>query len=231
MFSPSHRDRTASPRAARFRRSLALVPGLVLAFTVVAVPAHAAPPGPPPVGEAGRSGSAPSVTGDLPAPEHAAAHEAVDAKPKGQKVVVCKYVRKPGVAEIFSHIIVVNESALLGKGFAGTFPFAFSDAHFKSLAVRYAAKGEQAKEVSPSVCPADVPPGEEPPEEPPGEEPPGETGGVSEEQGGPGAGGGAVLPNTGAPSQLQLLALLGALCSLAGGWLVARAGRGGRVSR
>ena len=60
---------------------------------------------------------------------------------KGKKVVVCKYVRKPGVAEVFSHIIVVSENALLGKGFAGAFPFSFSDAHFKSVAVRFAAKG------------------------------------------------------------------------------------------
>lgn len=142
---------------------------------------------------------------------------------------MCKYVRKPGAAEIFSHIVVVNENALLGKGFAGMFPFAFSDAHFKSIAVRFAAKGEQAREISPAVCPG-VPPGEEPPgEEPPGEEPPGDVGGIVEEQD-PAAAAGAdvVLPDTGTPPHLQFLALLGGLCSLAGAWLVTRGVRSQR---
>lgn len=263
------------------RRLVLLVPGVVLAFAVLAPPAHADPEGPPTVGDAGRSGDAPGVTADLPAPEHAAAHEAVEPKsvpaaapvaeppasepqgppagapaapaaldgpsadpkgepasvdgpapdasaaidkPKGQKVVVCKYVRKPGVAETFSHIVVVNENALLGKGFAGVFPFAFSDAHTRSVAVRFAAKGEQAHGISASVCPADDPPGEEPPgEEPPGEEPPGDVGGISEEQSPAGARGAeVVLPNAGVRLPLQYLALLAGLCTLAGAWLVAR---------
>ncbi|MFC7501025.1 hypothetical protein ACFQRR_03150 [Nocardioides sp. GCM10030258] len=168
----------------------------------------------------------------LDAPEAAPAAAPAEVRAaKGKKVVVCKYVRKPGVAEIFSHIIVVNENALLGKGFAGTFPFAFSDAHFKSVAVRYAAKGEQARDISPSACPAgEEPPGEEPPgEEPPGEVPPaGEVGGISEEAGGPAVSADEAIPNTGAPSNLPLLAMLGGLCSLAGGWLVARDVRGRR---
>ncbi len=173
----------------------------------------------------------------LNAPEAAPAAAPAEVRAaKGKKVVVCKYVRKPGVAEVFSHIIVVNENALLGKGFAGTFPFAFSDAHFKSVAVRYAAKGEQARDISPSACPAgEEPPGEEPPgEEPPGEEPPGEeppageVGGISEEAGGPAGSADEAIPNTGAPSNLLLLAMLGGLGSLAGGWLVARDVRGRR---
>lgn len=135
------------------------------------------------------------------------------------KVVVCKYVRKPGEAEVFSHIIVVSENALLGKGFAGAFPFAFSDAHFKSVAVRFAAKGEQAREISPAACPADEePPGEEPP---PGEAPGGDVGGISEENP-PEASADEALPSTGAPSDLQFWAMLGGLCSLAGVWLVTR---------
>ena len=68
------------------------------------------------------------------------------------------------------------------------------------------------------MCPAD----EEPPgEEPPGEEPPpDEVGGISEEKG-PAVSADVALPNTGAPSDLQFLAMLGGLCSLAGVWLVA----------
>ncbi|KRA32332.1 MULTISPECIES: hypothetical protein [unclassified Nocardioides] len=179
------------------------MPGLVLAATVVAVPAQAGAEAPP--------GSAP-----------------VAAAAKGQKVVVCKYVRKPNAAEVFSHIVVVSENALEGKGFAGAFPFAFSDAHFKSVAVRYATKGEQAHQISRSVCPADVPPGEEPP----GEQPPGQVGGISEEQPPAGArGADEALPRTGPPAHLLLLAALGGLCSLAGAWLVAGPRRGGRPSK
>lgn len=141
---------------------------------------------------------------------------------------MCKYVRKPNAAEVFSHIVVVSENALEGKGFAGAFPFAFSDAHFKSVAVRYATKGEQAHQISRSVCPADVPPGEEPP----GEQPPGQVGGISEEQPPAGArGADEALPRTGPPAHLLLLAALGGLCSLAGAWLVAGPRRGGRPSK
>jgi hypothetical protein len=150
------------------------MPGLALAVTILVVPAHADPKSPP-------------------GPANAAAGDA-----RNPKVVVCKYVRKPNAAEVFSHIVVVSDNALVGKGFAGTFPFAFSDAHSKSVAVRYAAKGEQAREISASVCPADEPPEEPPGEEPPGEEPPG-VGGIVEEQPPAGVGGvDEVLPNTGA---------------------------------
>lgn len=280
----------SGPCTRALRRTALSLPIAVLSLVVLAAPTHAEPDAPP---GAGRSGDAPAQTGSLPAPEHAAADEAIvresppaggqapqgppsdvpqgppadvpadppadppaDVPPgppaevpagapqtgdeevaqaaPGQRVVVCKYVRKPGVAEIFSHIIVVNENALLGKGFAGVFPFAFSDAHFKSVAVRYAARGEQAGEISDAVCPAGTPPEEEPPgEEPPGEqpegeEPPGEVGGIVEDD--PGAAAGAepdVLPETGTADDLRALGLLGAVATLGGCLLVV----GGRRSR
>lgn len=268
VFNSSCREGRSSSRAARtLRRISVTVPGFVLAFTVFTVPAHADPDARPDT--AGRSGDAPGITGDLPAPDHAAAHEAVgppesagQAPPaetppagvpqgppadvpqgppadgpaaeapaaKAQKVVVCKYVRKPGVAETFSHIIVVNENALKGKGFAGTFPFAFSDAHSSSVAVRYADKGEQGKDISASVCPADEPPGEEPPGGEEEEEPPGDVGGIIEEAPAGDRDADVILPRTGASSDLQLLALLGGLSGLAGAWVVARSQRSGRSS-
>lgn len=255
------------------RRTALSLTGAVLALALLAVPVQAEPDAPP---GAGRSGDAPAQSGSLPAPDHAAAHDAIDrespstgqpgpqgppdgvpagppaevpagppaevpagpgqageeaapAEPvaeaaPGQKVVVCKYVRKPGVAEVFSHIIVVNENALLGKGFAGVFPFAFSDAHFNSVAVRYAARGEQAKDVDETTCPAGTPPGEEPPgEEPGGEEPPGDVGGVVEDADPMAAGDRAPgLPSTGAADGVVLLGLLGATALLGGCWLALR---------
>jgi len=50
-------------------------------------------------------------------------------------------------------VIIVDEQALLGRGFSGTFPWAFSDAQYYSLAVRWATAGEQAREVSLGECP------------------------------------------------------------------------------
>lgn len=70
------------------------------------------------------------------------------------KVVICKYVRKPGTSEIATHIIVVNANALTGKGFDGVFPHTFSDGQLKSVAIRWAAKGESAREISVSECDA-----------------------------------------------------------------------------
>lgn len=265
-----------------FRRTALSLPGAVLVLAFLALPAHAEPDAPP---GAGRSGDAPAQAGSLPAPEHAAAHEAIvresppagqpgpqgpptdvpagppadvpagpganpavpavpaeeggvaapevpaaaaEAAP-GQKVVVCKYVRKPGVAEVFSHVIVVNENALLGKGFAGTFPFAFSDAHVKSVAIRYAERGEQARDIDVASCPAGTPPGEEPPgEEPPGQEPAGEepsdeVGGIVEDAPPATAGRAGALPETGADDGLVALGLLGAAALLGGTWLALRA--------
>lgn len=245
-----------------------LLPVALAAVLLLAAPAHAEPDAP---AGAGRSDDTPAQSASLPAPDHAAAHEAVadagrpadvpqgppagapqapparpapdsasgvsgasaagrtDAEPavvrdRGRKVVVCKYVRKPGVDEVFSHLVVVSENALEGRGFAGTFPFAFSDAHFNSLAVRYAVRGEQANEISEAVCPAGTPSGDEPSEE----DAPGEVAGIGEDRRhGPASGNGGtgdVLPATGAPEHLLALGLLGATALLGGAWLALRRG-------
>jgi hypothetical protein len=96
--------------------------------------------------------AAPAVA---PATTVATATSAVQATDStaGERVVICKYVRKPYVAEVASHVIIVDEQALLGRGFAGTFPWAFSDAQYYSLAIRWAQSGEQAREVTHSECP------------------------------------------------------------------------------
>jgi hypothetical protein len=70
-----------------------------------------------------------------------------------KKVVVCKFVSKPG-GEL-DHIDIVNESAL-GKGFQGFFPYVFGDAQ-DSVAIRFAKPNEQPHDVSISEC---VPPTE-----------------------------------------------------------------------
>ena len=79
--------------------------------------------------------------------------------PNGEhKVVVCKYVGTPGVDERLQtgqNPIVVDYHALLGAGFTGTFPFAFSDAQGKSVAVQWTFD-EQFSDLS--VCPAPVGP-------------------------------------------------------------------------
>jgi hypothetical protein len=63
--------------------------------------------------------------------------------PNGEhQVVVCKYVGTPGVDETLQtgqNPIVVDYHALLGAGFDGTFPFPFSDAQGKSVAVQWTA--------------------------------------------------------------------------------------------
>lgn len=79
---------------------------------------------------------------------------------------MCKYVRKPHEAELLHHVVIVNEQGLLGWGFAGTFPFQFSDAHFLSVAIRYATEGEQAQDVPLGECPGREVPPPPPPEEP-----------------------------------------------------------------
>lgn len=71
----------------------------------------------------------------------AMAHAGADtlSGPNGEhKVVVCKYVGTPGTDERLQtgqNPIVVDYHALLGDGFAGVFPFAFSDAQSHSVAV------------------------------------------------------------------------------------------------
>ncbi|WP_435768406.1 LPXTG cell wall anchor domain-containing protein [Nocardioides sp. SYSU DS0651] len=169
------------------------------------------------------------------------------------RVVVCKWVRKPGVDEVYSHPIVVNANALVGKGFDGTFPFPFSDGQVNSVAIRYAEPGESAREVGATDCPAtsEVPPGGEPGGEDPGDGD--EVGGVSETDDeiaavagvsdvapGAAADGAAVraavdarsgwLPATGLDEHLQLAALAGGLVTLLGGALVAVAARRRRTA-
>lgn len=66
------------------------------------------------------------------------------------KVVVCKYVVTPNDGEILHHIVIVSESTL--PNFDGTLPFVFADAHFNSVAVRYANPGEKSHDVPLSDC-------------------------------------------------------------------------------
>lgn len=72
--------------------------------------------------------------------------------PGEKKVVVCKYVDKPGGD--LDHIVIVGVSAI--PGFLGVFPFDFTDAQ-DSRAIRYAADGEQARDVNVGQC-TDTPP-------------------------------------------------------------------------
>jgi hypothetical protein len=62
------------------------------------------------------------------------------------KVWVCKYVGTPGVDERLQtgqNPISVSVNALEGKGFAGTFPFEFSDAQGRSVAIGYDLGGPE----------------------------------------------------------------------------------------
>jgi hypothetical protein len=78
--------------------------------------------------------------------------EGVDCPPPpGKKIVVCKYVGTPGGT--LDHIIVVDAP----KDFDGTFPSPFGDAQ-DSIAIRFAAEGEQAHDVDVAECPIDEPP-------------------------------------------------------------------------
>jgi hypothetical protein len=69
------------------------------------------------------------------------------------KVVVCKYVSTPGGK--LDHVVVPSASTL-PDDFNGQFPFEWTDAQgqstFGSIALRYAADGEQAKDVDPAEC-------------------------------------------------------------------------------
>lgn len=63
------------------------------------------------------------------------------------QVLVCKYVGQPGTDERLQtgqNPIVVDEAALVGKGFLGIFPWEFQDKQGQSIAVRYLASGEKA---------------------------------------------------------------------------------------
>ncbi|MDQ6526219.1 hypothetical protein RB608_21550 [Nocardioides sp. LHD-245] len=80
------------------------------------------------------------------------------AEDDAKKVVVCKYVARPG--GVLDHIVIVSVNTL--KGWDGsTFPWNFPDAH-DSVAVRLAEKGEKAANVPLSACPTDEGEGENP---------------------------------------------------------------------
>jgi len=60
------------------------------------------------------------------------------------KVYVCKYVGTPGAGEVLQtgqNPIEVDSHALEGDGFAGAFPFEFSDAQGKSVAIGWVGDG------------------------------------------------------------------------------------------
>lgn len=60
------------------------------------------------------------------------------------KVYVCKYVGAPGAGEVLQtgqNPIEVDSNALEGGGFSGTFPFEFSDAQGKSVAIGWSGDG------------------------------------------------------------------------------------------
>ena len=60
------------------------------------------------------------------------------------KVYVCKYVGTPGAGEVLQtgqNPIEVDSHALEGDGFSGSFPFEFSDAQGKSVAIGWSGDG------------------------------------------------------------------------------------------
>lgn len=208
------KGQTASGNAASPRRTEAQ--------TKKANPAdNAAPPAP----EGTPKKSAPSSAG--------ATRQASPAQRGADRVVVCKYVRKPGETEVLHHVIIVDSSAL-EPGFTGTFPFEFRDAHFRSVAIRFAEEGEKAKDVSLPECPAvEEPPPEEPvcpdpaavncPDEPEiivpePVQPPGPPRAPQISDGEPGQ----VLPRTGASEDLARLLAAGALAMMLGLVLASR---------
>jgi LPXTG-motif cell wall-anchored protein len=139
---------------------------------------------------------------------------------KQHRVVVCKYVRKPGATEVYSHPIIVDFHALLGQGFAGSFPYAFSDGQLGSVAIRWAEPGERARDVADSECPTSSAAS---PELPPGTGTASPAGGevagieqaeitpVRDSQEVATATRGTALPQTGAPASLVLLTVGGGL--------------------
>ncbi len=85
----------------------------------------------------------------LAAPLLTSSASAVD-NPK--KVVVCKYSHTPHTGEVLQTIIIVNRNALKGTGFAGRFPYPFSDEHDSSVAIRFAKVKENTGSLSLAEC-------------------------------------------------------------------------------
>ena len=130
----------------------------------------------------GAGNGTPGDDGDGPGQAPA---EPDNASDKQHRVVICKYIRKPGETEVPDHVIVVDYHALEGKGFTGTFPYPFSDGQHGSVAIRWAEKGESASEIDLAGCATSETPVEEVPEEevpeeetPEEETPDGEVGGI-----------------------------------------------------
>lgn len=75
------------------------------------------------------------------------------------QVVVCKYSHTPVENEVAQTVIIINVNGLQGTGFAGVFPFVFSDQQNTSIATRFAEDGELAKDlVIGDECPPFNPP-------------------------------------------------------------------------
>jgi hypothetical protein len=117
------------------------------------------------------------------------------AAPQGPdpKVVVCKYVGTPGQGERLQtgqNPIEVSANAL--KGFGGTFPFQFADAHGRSIAIGYV--GNAGSCPAPDTGPTEDPtlPAEDPtqPAEDPTEDPGDQSGDQGDQSGDQGDQGG-----------------------------------------
>lgn len=95
------------------------------------------------------------------------------------KVYVCKYVGTPGVDERLQtgqNPIEVSVNALEGDGFAGEFPFEFSDAHGRSVAIGFSGNDHPVLTIEdcPAVDEPDPSPSPSPDPDPdPSPEPPG----------------------------------------------------------
>jgi LPXTG-motif cell wall-anchored protein len=75
------------------------------------------------------------------------------------QVVVCKYSHTPVVNEQAQTVIIISTNGLDGTGFAGLFPFIFSDQQNTSIATRFAEVGELSKDlVIGDECPPFQPP-------------------------------------------------------------------------
>jgi len=67
------------------------------------------------------------------------------------QVVVCKYSHTPETGELAQTVIIVDTSSLEDEGFAGEFPFNFSDEHNSSIAVRFAQVEENTGDLDKDV--------------------------------------------------------------------------------
>lgn len=118
------------------------------------------------------------------------------------KVWVCKYVKKPGVAETLKggkNPIFVDYASLTSKKTKPYVGETFQDAHFKSVVVQIGGSdpGVEAclPDTPPTEPPTSEPPTSEPPTKPPVTKPPTKTPHTTP----PGGGAGGGVPGTGAP--------------------------------